>query len=288
MARGLQQLLGHHLDIIVNVGDDDRVYGMNLSPDLDTVIYGLAGVQGPNGWGLADDRFGVMDALDRFGVDTTFRVGDRDLATLLYRTNRLESGATLSTVTSEIADVFGVQATVVPVTDDPLRTRVKIEDGSWLRFQDYFVHRGHQDPVIDLRFVGADEARPAPGVLEAIEGADLVVIGPSNPPLSIWPILSVKRIAEALSPKPTVCVSPLIDSKALRGPADRVMKSLGLPPGIAGVVAAYEGLVDTIVVDPADAEEEVDPSVEVVPANIRIGDIGASSRLAHLLVSRVR
>lgn len=280
-------MLGHHLDVIVNVGDDDNVYGLALSPDLDTVTYGLAGIQGPQGWGIADDRFGVMDALERFDVDTTFRVGDRDLATLLHRTNRLAAGAALSTVAAEIAEALDVDATILPASDDPIRTRIRIADGAWLDFGDYFVHPGHSDDVIDIRYDGVESAAPAPGVMEAIARADLVVIGPSNPPLSIWPILAIDGVVDAISPKLTVCVSPLIGGEALRGPADRVMASLGLPPGTAGVITAYDGLLDAIVVDPSDADPGIPTDVEILTANTRIADIGASTRLAQLLVSRI-
>ncbi|MPZ52581.1 MAG: 2-phospho-L-lactate transferase [Acidimicrobiia bacterium] len=288
MVRGLQRLLGHHLEVIVNVGDDERVYGLALSPDIDTVVYGLAGVQGPQGWGMADDRFGVMTALERFGVDTTFRVGDGDLATLLYRSNRLAEGATLTEVTREIAQAFEVEANILPVSNDLVRTQLKIRSGTWLHFQEYFVHRGHEDEVVDVRFEGTERARPAPGVLAAIGRADLVVIGPSNPPLSVWPILAVDGVVDALSAKPTICVSPLIGATALRGPADKVMASLGLPPGTEGVIAAYENLIDAIVVDPGDADEVSSNTVEVIPANTRIADIGAAERLGRLLLSHVR
>ncbi|MFP4073566.1 MAG: 2-phospho-L-lactate transferase CofD family protein, partial [Actinomycetota bacterium] len=186
MARGLAAVPEVDLTVIVNVGDDASNHGLHISPDLDTVVYTLAGVEGPRGWGRADDTFTLNNELGRFGVDNTFQLGDRDLALKLFRTNELANGARLSDVTARIARAFDVSPTVLPATDEPLRTMVRTADG-WLTFQEYFVKRGHRDEVVELRFDGAEDAAPAPGVLEAIRDADMVIIGPSNPLLSIWP-----------------------------------------------------------------------------------------------------
>ena len=270
LARGLAALDGVDLSVIVNVGDDDEIYGLSVSPDLDTVTYTLAGIEGPNGWGLAEDSHTVMNHLDDFGVDTRFRLGDGDLATNLYRTIRLRDGAALSAVTAEICAVLDLPARVLPATDDRVRTEVLIQDGSWRSFQEYFVLRGHEDDVQDLRFTGAGAAEPAPGVAEAISTADAVIIGPSNPSLSVWPILAVPGLAELVSSAPRVlAVSPLFGGRALKGPADRVLASLGLPGGNEGVIAAYDGLISDVIIDQSDASER---------GRLTVGGIGVHVR----------
>ncbi len=233
------------------------MYGAHVAADLDTVTYTLAGIEGPHGWGLADDTFAVMDEMSARGIDTSFRLGDRDLATCLQRTAALQAGAPLSMATARIATSLGVEPTVLPASDDPIRTTVQIADGSWIPFQEYFVARRHQDEVIALRYSGIDEATPAPGVIEAITTADVVVIAPSNPPLSIWPILDIPGVRDAVQRAPNVlAVSPLFGGKALKGPADRVLASLGLSPGTAGILEAYDGLLSRLVIDATDAGDE--------------------------------
>jgi LPPG:FO 2-phospho-L-lactate transferase len=254
-ARALATVLpGDLLTVVGNVGDDDLLYGTHVSPDLDTVVYTLAGIEGPRGWGVAGDTFAVMDRLAELSVDTTFRLGDRDVATCLFRSTELAAGEPLSAVTTSIARALDVATPVLPATDDPVRTKILTGDGTWLDFQDYFVNRGHRDRVVAVRYDGVDRASPGPGVLRAIDGAALVVIAPSNPHLSIHPILAIPGIREAVAAKPrVVAVSPLFGGKALKGPADRVMRDLGLPPGSDGVVAAYDGLLTDLVVDTGDA-----------------------------------
>lgn len=285
MARGLAGVPGVDLTVVVNVGDDASNHGLHISPDLDTVTYTLAGVEGPQGWGRADDTFTLNDELGRFGVDNTFQLGDRDLALKLFRTNALASGARLSEVTGAIARAFGVSPTVLPATDDPLRTMVRTTDG-WLTFQEYFVNRRHEDEVVELRFEGADDARPAPGVVEAIRDADRLIIGPSNPPLSIWPMLAIDEVRAAVAAHPTVtAISPLIGGKTVKGPADRVMAGLGLPAGNRGVVAAYEGLLHRLVIDTSDRDDASsmgDIDVHVTPTLIKEPE--AATRLATELV----
>lgn len=288
LARGLAALESVVTTVVVNVGDDDVIHGLRVSPDLDTVVYTLAQVEGPEGWGRADDTFSVIGYLAELGADTRFRIGDRDLATNLFRTDRLLAGASLAEVTREISAVLGVRTAVIPVTNDPLRTVIVTTDGTRLSFQDYFVKRGQRDDVRDVRFQGAGRASAAPGVVEAITSADGVVIGPSNPPLSIWPLLAVSGVAEAVaSVRKVVAVSPLIGGKALKGPADRVMASLGLPGGNAGVVAAYPGLLTDLIIDTEDAAERpslVGGSLKVHVADTRIADRGRSQSFADWLV----
>jgi LPPG:FO 2-phospho-L-lactate transferase len=287
LARGFAALPGVELTVVVNVGDDALNHGLHISPDIDTVVYTLAGIEGPHGWGRAGDTFALNEELARFGVDNTFQLGDRDLALKLYRTDRMRSGDALSVVTRAIARSFGLEAEVLPVTDDPLRTSVRIEDG-WVSFQEYFVGRGHRDEVLELRFEGSDEARPAPGVVESIDTSDRVVIGPSNPPLSIWPVLAVEAVRDAVKRHPNVAaVSPLIGGRTVKGPADRVMASLGLPPGNAGVAVAYEGLIDRLVIDTTDGDDAASiPGIEVTVTNTLIADTEAASRLAAELLAK--
>jgi LPPG:FO 2-phospho-L-lactate transferase len=256
MARGLAAVPDVDLTVVVNVGDDEDIHGLHVSADLDTVIYTLAGVEGPDGWGRSADTFVLNDELARFGVDNRFRLGDLDLALNLFRTRALAAGKPLSGITAEIAASFDIRVDVVPATNDTLRTEVRIEGDEWLSFQEYFVLRGNRDEVKELRYPGSEAAQPAPGVLKAIRAADVVVIAPSNPPLSIWPILAINEIRKAIrSHQRVVAVSPLFGGKALKGPADRVMASLGLPAGNAGVIEAYAGLIDMLVVDTQDADD---------------------------------
>lgn len=286
LARGLASLAGVDLTVIVNVGDDTEHHGLYVSPDVDTVIYTLAGTEGPYGWGRADETFHLNEELARFGVDNTFRLGDRDAALKIFRTLRMQQGESLSFVTAQIARSFGLEAAVIPVSDDPVRTKVRTSDG-WISFMEYFVNRRHRDEVHELRYEGAGSARPAPGVVEAIEHADLVVIGPSNPPMSIEPILAVPGLRAAVAGHPrVVAVSPLIGGKAVKGPADRVMVSLGHDDGNRGVAAFYEGLIDTIVIDRSDAgdSDEID-GIQVRVTDTLIRDAGAAGRLAAELLT---
>jgi LPPG:FO 2-phospho-L-lactate transferase len=272
MARGLAAMPDVDLTVVVNVGDDEEIHGLHVSADLDTVIYTLAGVEGPDGWGRSADTFVLNDELARFGVDNRFRLGDLDLALNLFRTQALAAGKPLSVITAEVADSFDLRADVVPATNDTLRTEVRIEGDEWLSFQEYFVLRGNRDEVKELRYPGSEAARPAPRVLEAIGAADVVVIGPSNPPLSIWPILAINEIRQAIRiHQRVVAVSPLFGGKALKGPADRVMASLGLPAGNAGVIEAYAGLIERLVVDTRDGDDAGQlGGVEIMVTDTRI------------------
>ncbi len=282
MARGLHGLQEVDLTVVVNVGDDDTIHGLHVSPDVDTVVYTLAGVEGPLGWGRAGDTFRMNDELARFGVDNRFQLGDTDLALKLYRTGRLDAGVPLSKVCAEVCSAFGVGARVLPATDDRLRTRV-LTEGGWRTFQEYFVLGGNREEVLDLDYQGSDESSPAPGVMEALRSADLVVIAPSNPPLSVWPILAIPGIREAIADHPRViAVSPLFGGKALKGPADRVMRSLGLPSGTEGILHAYQGLLDALIVDIADsADTSLTEEVRIVARDTRISEVDRATSLAR-------
>ncbi|MGQ0849277.1 MAG: 2-phospho-L-lactate transferase [Actinomycetota bacterium] len=288
-ARGLQALGSEELTVIVNVGDDARIYGLLVSPDLDTVVYTMAGREGPHGWGLDGDAFVTMGAMDALPIDTAFRIGDGDLATNLFRTDRIGAGWSLTWVTTAVASAFGVRATILPATDDSLRTEIKLSDGEWISFQEYFVHRQHADEVADIRFVGASVSSPSPGVIEAIDAADAVLIGPSNPILSIWPILAVPGVSEAIAGKPMVmAVSPLIGGAALKGPADRLLTSFGYGANTSGLVASYGGLLTDLLIDPidgADASRPGRPRIHV--ADTRMPDLAGSTRVGQTLVEIV-
>lgn len=284
MARALA-MLDADLSVVVNIGDDETVHGLHVSPDLDTVIYTLAGVEGPAGWGRAKDTFRFNEELARFGLDNRFRLGDLDVALKLYRTLRMAEGASLATVAGELCGAFEVATTVLPASDDPVRTEVKVEDGDWISFQEYFVLRQYQDEVEDIRFSGSESAHPAPGVLAAVNGADIVVIAPSNPPLSIWPILAIPGLRPAVAAHPNVvCVSPLIGGKTVKGPADRVLSSLGLGSGNRAVAQAYEGLIDTFVIDQSDSQDiETISGPDVILAATLMKDSSAALELARIV-----
>lgn len=281
MARGLAAVDDVDLTVIVNVGDDAENHGLAVSPDLDTVIYTLAGIEGPRGWGRRDDTFHFNEEIGRFGIDNTFRLGDRDLALKIYRTRELNRSIPLSSITRAVASSFGLATAVVPVTDDPLRTIVHTDAGS-LSFQEYFVARRHRDRVRGLDFEGADRASPAPGVMESIDAADLVVVAPSNPPLSIWPLLAVDGVRDAVvSHSHVVAVSPLIGGKTVKGPADKVMADLGLGIGSEAVARAYDGLIDTLFIDVIDEGDAAGiDGVTVVATDTLIEEPEAARRLA--------
>jgi LPPG:FO 2-phospho-L-lactate transferase len=246
--------------VIGNVGDDAEIHGLHISPDLDTVMYTLAGAANRRqGWGLERDTFHCLEALGRLGGETWFRLGDRDLATHLYRTVRLRAGATLSQVTRELSAALGVAARIAPATDDRLRTMVRTAAGP-LDFQTYFVKRRARDRVISLAFAGARRARPAPGVLDAIAQAGAVVFCPSNPFISIGPILAVPGIREAVrkTAAPVIAISPIVSGRALKGPAARMMKSMGYRSSAAAVAEMYRDLLDVFVLDRVDAKQSAD------------------------------
>jgi LPPG:FO 2-phospho-L-lactate transferase len=241
---------------IVNVGDDTTMHGLRICPDLDTVTYTLAGLHNEElGWGLAGESWRVMDELAALGGPTWFRLGDRDLATHLYRTGRLGAGTLLSAVTAELAAAHGLRTRIVPVSDETIATIVTTLDGERLSFQEYFVGRRHDVSVRSLEFEGAHDASPAPGVLDAIRDATRLVVAPSNPFVSIDPILAVPGIRAALQERrdDVVAISPIINGSALKGPADRLLRELGHEPTATGVARHYRELVGTFVIDERDA-----------------------------------
>lgn len=250
---GLAQIVDPaSLTAICNVSDDMTWHGLHISPDLDTVMYTLAGCEGEFGWGVRDDTQVTLDALRSLGGDEWFSIGDRDLATHLYRTGRLRSGTPLSEVTAAMVEARSMTTTLIPVTDDPHPTVVLTDEGE-LSFQEYFVHRRTAVSVRGFEFPGRD-ARPAPGVLRAIAEADLVVIAPSNPFVSIAPLLLVQGVRQTLASTPArrIAVSPIVGGNAIKGPAAAMLDSLGYDVSATSVARLYEGLVDLFVVDEAD------------------------------------
>ena len=258
LLRGFIEVLPpEEITALVNTGDDTVFHGLHVSPDLDTVMYTLADAINPEtGWGLAGETWRVMESLRRLGGLTWFNLGDQDLATHCYRTQRLSDGATLSEVTRELARSFGVDIRLQPVTDDPLRTRLTLVDGPEVGFQEYFVKHHHDVAVASVTFAGAAESRPAPGVLDAIEQAEVVVVCPSNPVVSIGPVLAVPGIRKALMSRrdDAVGISPIIAGAALKGPADRLLVEMGFEASVVGVARWYAPLISTLVIDEADAD----------------------------------
>lgn len=253
----LKQLLpARKLTLIVNTGDDLKWWGLHVSPDLDSILYVLAGrLSKERGWGVDGDTFECVEAMRQMGAPAWFRVGDRDLATHLTRTQLLASGRTLSEATAEIASALGVQSRILPMSDARVETRVTTPDGE-LSFQEYFVRERYRPEVRGVRLVGAEQASPAPGVLEAIKSAEAVVLAPSNPITSIGPILAVPGIREALqkTDAPVAALSPIVGGAAVSGPAGALMAAQGLPVSIAGVAQAYADFLDLLIVDERDAK----------------------------------
>lgn len=243
------------ITVISNVGDDLDIYGVHVSPDVDIVLYTLAGMIDPRGWGIVNDTSHFIDSLARFGYETWFRLGDRDYATSVYRSRRLEEGASLSQITAEITRSLKLKVTMLPVTEQRLRTKVRTTAGE-LDFQDYFVQRRHQDDVTAIRFEGEADARPAAGVLEAIRDSEAVILAPSNPLVSIGPILAVAGVLEALqTTKARVgAISPIIGGGVVKGPADRMLRGLGMEASATQVAALYRDFLDLFVLDLVDAD----------------------------------
>ena len=241
---------------IVNVGDDVILHGLSISPDLDTCTYTLAGAIDPErGWGLVDESWQAMAQLGRYGGEDWFSLGDRDLGTHLYRTQRLSEGATLTEVTAEITTAWGLECRLLPVTDEPVETRLTLADGGEIGFQEYFVRLQHDVEVSSVRFVGADRAVATPAALAAIVEADTLVIAPSNPIVSIGPLLAIPAVREAVASRRfrNVAVSPIVGGKALKGPADRMLRELGKESTVVGVARLYRDLAATLVIDELDA-----------------------------------
>ena len=275
LLAGLQQVVDPAtIAAVVNVGDDTVLHGLSISPDLDTITYTLAGAIDPErGWGLAGETWRSMEALERFGAvrppgssagGTWFGLGDQDLATHLYRTHRLQEGARLTDVTAEVARAYGVGVRLLPVTDDPVRTMVQVAGEGEIGFQDYFVRRHHQVPITGVRFDGADAATVAPEAIDALSGAELIVIAPSNPIVSVGPVLAVPGVRPLIEQARArvVAVSPIVGGRALKGPADRMLAELGHPVSVAGIAGLYRDLAGTLVIDETDRTLAADVEAE--------------------------
>jgi len=276
--------------VVGNVGDDLEVLGMHVSPDLDSILYALADLNDERrGWGRADETWNALETVASLGGESWFRLGDRDLGLHLIRTEALRGGATLSAVTARIARELGLESRLLPATDDRLRTWIATEAGEFT-FQEWFVARRHRDEVDALRFEGAETATPAPGVVEAIAAADLLLLAPSNPYVSIAPILAVRAVREALMERrvPCVAVSPLIGGRAVKGPADRMLRRLAGGTSPAQVASCYLGLIDSLVVDEADAHDLAGlGDVRPIVTQTLMSDADARRRLAEVALGTV-
>ena len=255
LALGLARTLSpDQLTIVVNTGDDECFHGLHVSPDLDTVMYTLAGLSNPEtGWGLARETFNALEMLRRYRAETWFSLGDMDLATHIRRTQLLREGVSLSEVTAELASCLGIPGQIVPMSDQPVRTVLETDAGD-LPMQQYFVKHGSQPQVLSIRYEGAEHASPSPSFAGAMKQAAMVVFCPSNPFLSLGPILAIPGVRESLAAAPNkVAVSPIIGGAALRGPAAKIMAELGYPASCVGVARQYQGICDYFLLDQIDA-----------------------------------
>jgi LPPG:FO 2-phospho-L-lactate transferase len=296
LAAGLQTVLPHgDLTVVVNTGDDTERHGLLVMPDHDAVLYMLAGrFDYERGWGVIDESWTVMDALAAYGEDAWFRLGDRDFATHIARHARLTGGARLTTAVRGLQSATSVPSAILPMTDAPVRTQIRIDEG-WIDFQEYFVHRHQVPEVREVRYAGIEAARPTGDVLEALASADVIVIGPSNPIVSVGPILAVPGMRDALAEVRArgvsiVAVSPIIAGKALKGPADRMLASLGLESTALGVARGYADLLDVFVLDAVDAA--LVPSIEAlglraVTADTVMADEDGRARVARSVLEAV-
>jgi LPPG:FO 2-phospho-L-lactate transferase len=286
MAQGLQAALPSvDLTVVVNTADDFELYGLHISPDLDTVMYTLAGIADPvNGWGVAGDTRNTLEAIARYGQEPWFLLGDQDFATHILRTERLRTGMPLSVVTTHLSDALGIQTRIVPMTDDRVATLVETPAGT-LEFQDYFVGRRQSDDVLGVAFAGIERATAHPDALAAIREADAVVIAPSNPIVSVAPILATPGLREALvdTPAPIVAVSPIVGGYALKGPAAQMLATLGHEVSALGVARIYADEIDGFVIDEVD--RELGPAIELLGPRVLVtatvmGDEADRRRLA--------
>ena len=286
LAAGLQDVLQPgELTVVVNTADDFELWGLRICPDLDTVMYTLAGIANPQtGWGVKGESFGSLEMLARYGEETWFKLGDRDLATHVLRTARLRAGEALTEIMANLSAALGARSSILPMCDEPVATVLDTPDGP-LEFQEYFVRRGQRDKVLGVELRGIEDARPTDAVSRALAAADVVVLCPSNPVVSIGPILAVPGMQKALaaSRAPKVAVSPLVGGRALKGPADRMLDTLGYEVSATGVARLYEGLVDGMVVDGIDAGERAGIEalgMQVLTTDAVMRDAGDRARLA--------
>ena len=294
---GSKLVLGLHsefprdeLTIVANTGDDLTILGLHVSPDVDTIMYTLAGVSNQEtGWGLEFDTFQMLTALSTYGQDSWFRLGDRDMTTHLVRTHAMANGASLTDVTAILARALGVTRTVLPMTHDVVATKVRTARG-WLSFQEYFVKYGHADTPLEVRHEGAEFAAPTPQVIAALTDSDLVVIAPSNPVVSIGPILALPGIVQALdrSPAPKIAVSPFIDNRSITGPADLLMGAVGREPGSTGLLSLYGSWLDVLIVNDGDIADVAANKRPILKAtDTLMPDLAAKRRLARFVVDAV-
>ena len=286
--RGLVDVVDQRdVTVLGNVGDDLEILGLYVSPDLDSILYTVAGLgDEERGWGRADESWRALDTVADLGGDSWFRLGDRDIGLHLVRTEALRAGERLSAVTARLAKAVGLELALVPATDDRLRTWIETPAGRF-PFQTWFVERGHRDEVDGVRYEGADTAAPAPGALHAIAAADVILVAPSNPYVSIGPILAVRGIEEALRRRtaPAVAVSPLIGGRAIKGPADRMLARLAGGTSPAHVASVYGDLIDVLVVDEADAHDVENLAVRPVVTKTLMSDAAARRRLAEAVLA---
>jgi LPPG:FO 2-phospho-L-lactate transferase len=289
LALGLSRVMPpEELVVVVNTGDDFEHLGLAISPDIDTVTYTLAGLANRElGWGRQDETWSFMETLETLGGETWFRLGDRDIALHVERTRRLGNGDTLSAVTADICRRLGIRSRVVPMSDDPVRTRLRTPDG-WLDFQEYFVHRRCEPVVHELLFQGAGAARPHPDFIAALADPALlaIVICPSNPFISVEPILAIPGVRQALidSPAPIIAVSPIIAGQAVKGPTAKMMTELGLDPSAGTVAHRYHDLLDGYVIDHADMAEVVSIDARVTLAQTLMRTIEDREALARTVL----
>jgi len=289
LIRGVVRLLPpRSLTLVVNTGDDEEFYGLHVSPDVDTMIYTLGGVAPPGrGWGIAGDSSRVLGALRRFYPQAWFQLGDLDFATHIRRSQLLRDGSRLHVVTAELARSYGVESTILPMSNDPVRTVVETRSGVRLSFQQYFVRRKARDSVRRILYRGQRDAAPTPGVLEAIRSADLLLLPPSNPFTSILPILGLRGVGRALRERraPLVAVSPVAGGRAVRGPLGGMLRGRGLPVSPLGIASVYRGLVDGIVIDAAD--ERLVPRLEHQGLAVAVTDVRMDTLARSVAVARV-
>jgi LPPG:FO 2-phospho-L-lactate transferase len=286
LAAGVQQVLGEDLAVVVNTADDVEVHGVHVSPDPDLVTYWLAGeIDEERGWGIRDDTSVVSERLERLGAPTWFELTDRDLATCVYRTRFVAEGGTLTAAQEQIARALGVSARVLPMSEDRVRTRVRTPAG-WRGLQEFLILDHGAAPIEGVEIEGIAQAAPAPEVLEALGTADAIVIGPSNPVISIGPILSLPGIRGAIagSAAPVIAVSPFVAGRAIKGPTEAFMAAIGRPVTAAGVASLYEGLLDAIVVDSGDPDPPPD-GIEVLSCPTLMEGEGGRRALAERVLT---
>lgn len=274
------------ITVISNTGDDREFYGLHVSPDVDIVLYAMAGIVDPiNGWGIRDDTYNTMQQLTRYGNEDWFLLGDRDLATHIHRTNLLRQGKTLSEVTDNLRTQLGLDLRILPMSDQPVATHIQTPAGL-LHFEEYLVKHRSADDVQDVVFVGASEARPAPGVLDAIKQADAILIAPSNPIVSVGTILAVPGIHDALHEASgmVIAISPIVGGAPIKGPADKIMRGLGLEVSAVGVTRCYRDFLDVMIIDEQDAHltrEIEDLGIPVVVTDTIMRDDATKAALAR-------